>query len=336
MSDQKSPPAAPSSALPPLGDHGVAVLERVIAERSGVELLPIADPRRPDGTPAVELASLPAQRRLVSLLPFLDEYLPRPLRRQGTVTVRDQASFLALVERFRSEQHTVVFANPDERAPSVTAIFDYHAPGPVEAVGEAAGDRPTGWGRHRAVLALETSEAWDAWLEADARDEGFLMPELAAFLQDRIGDLVYVDLGKQEELKARLIVEDLQAKVGSPQQLMQLARNFEVRAAARVRNAHTLETGEATLIFEEEHTAVDKQGGTMTVPTLFFITIPIFYGGEPYRIPVRLRYRAQGPAIRWFIALHRADKAFEDAFTRVLDAIRAGANLPVWLGTPEG
>jgi hypothetical protein len=54
---------------------------------------------------------LPEGKSLVSAKKFLDEYLVKPARRRGTSTARDVDSFIALVERFSSNE-TAVFVAP--------------------------------------------------------------------------------------------------------------------------------------------------------------------------------------------------------------------------------
>lgn len=304
----------------------IAVLDQIVTQKNSVEMLAISDPRF-DGAPALPVATVPAGRALQSVRPLLDEYLDHPTRRRGEATVLSPKAFIDLVTRLKGAS-SVVFANPDEKAPSLTAVLNYHPEGSTEDV--EAGEKHAGWGDHRVKLACRMSDEWDAWLDAHNNENGFSQPDFAAFLQDRISDCIIVDTG--QEPKIAEVVELLQARLGSPQALMTLARGLEVRQNQTVKNAQNLDDGSAQISYVNE---VSENAGPVTVPTLFFITIPVFYGGAPYRIPVRLRFRVRGPAIVWFLHLYRIDKVFEDAFSELMKDVGSKLDLPIFLGSPE-
>ncbi len=146
----------------------------------------------------------------------------------------------------------------------------------------------------------------------------------------------------------------LDVKFASPARLMEVARGLEVRAGQAVKNKVNLATGETEFVFEEKHT--DASGAPLKTPAAFHILIPIFQGGAPYSIPVRLRYRVNAGAIVWFYELHRADLFFDDAMNDAIERTRrpvegsealaklpvgadgkpaaGGCGLPVMLGAP--
>lgn len=304
----------------------ITALDDIISQKNDVAYVMLKDPRV-DARYDVPLLSVPEGRDVQSVRAFLDEYLERPLRRRGEAVVQSAQAFLDLVERFKGES-SVVYANPDAKAPSLTAIFNYHAEGSTEAVD--AGDALTGWGDHRGTLACRMSDEWKAWLGVHGRELD--QAEFAAFLQDHIADCVLVDTGKEPTVQE--VVDQLQARLGGPVQLMKLARGLEVRAGVAVKNAVTLETGEIQISHVEQHQG--ENGGPITTPTLFFITIPVFYAGVPYRIAVRLRYRIRGAgAIAWSFHLYRHDKTFDHAFDELLQKVRDESGLDVFLGSPE-
>lgn len=298
----------------------------LISERGAIAIEQLADPlnRSANGVAnLVPVASVPSNRSLQSVRKLLDEYLQRPLRRKGTATVYTEAAFLRLVERFQSGLHSVVFADPNPKAPSVTAIFDYHRAGPVET------QTDTGWGQHRAHLKLRMSDEWTAWLAA--HEQPMSQADFAAFLQDRIGDVILLDQAGDQRISD--VVAQLQARLGTPQEIMQLARGIEVRQNVEVRSATSLDDGSVQVAYVETQSA--KDGTPLSTPTLFFITIPVFYAGAPYRIAVRIRYRIRGGALTWSLHLYRVDKVFEDAFHGVLETVRKATALEVMLGVPE-
>lgn len=73
--------------------------------------------------------------------------------------------------------------------------------------------------------------------------------------------------------------------------------SLQVNVESNVKNAQTLNSGEVSILFEEVHR--DGAGAPLKVPNLFTIAIPVFYGGELYRIAARLRYRVSNAKITW-------------------------------------
>lgn len=100
--------------------------------------------------------------------------------------------------------------------------------------------------------------------------------------------------------------------------LLELSRGLSVRVDSKVTQHINPSTGEAQLAYEETHGA--KDGGVLKVPDGFVIAIPVFRGGPLYPMVCRLRYRVQRSEgrVTWAIALHRADKVFEHAFSEVV------------------
>lgn len=306
-----------------LAGGAVLSLDAIAKEKNAVTII---DLQHPSIEGSVPVASVPQGRSLLSVRGFMEEYLDRPLRRRGLATVLSARAFVDLVNRFRGAS-SAVFADPDPKAPSLTAVFNYHEKGTTEAVDE--GTAEPGWCDHRAKLACRMSEEWKAWTSIHAKP--LSQQDFAEFLQDRIADCVIVDSAKETPIAE--MVEQLQARLGGPIQLMKLARGLEVKQGLAVKNAITLETGELQVSFIE--TQADANGGPITTPNLFFITIPVFYAGAAYRIAVRLRYRVRGSDVVWSFHLYRADKVFEHAFDELMEKVRADTELPVFVGAQE-
>lgn len=299
-----------------------ASFEKIAAEKNRIEIVHIADPRVLDedgSNPAAPVASIPAGRSLQTLVPLLDQYLERPLRRKGTATLLTTESFIAHVDRYGTMDGSAIFADPAPARPTLTAVYDYH---------DRGADADADWCEHRAVLALRMSDEWKAWLAVHEKD--LAQADFAEFLQDRIGDVIVVDTG---ETRIAEMAAMLGARIGGAQQIMKLSRGIEVRQQIAVKNAVTLETGEVTVQFAENQLGED--GGPITTPTLFFITIPVFYAGVPYQIPVRIRYRIRGGQLIWSLHLYRHDRVFDDAFAGVLAQVREATEVPVLMGSCE-
>lgn len=277
----------------------------------------------------VQLAPLDGQRALIGVVPegkrvvdlseHLDRQLAKPIRRKGTAHLQDVESLILHVNRFKNA-HTVLFADQSKKSePKVTGVIDYHPSG--ENIADTA------WLTHRSVYAPALSEEWKAWTEKNGKV--MLQPDFAAFLEDRITDVVVAEeSGKLAEYATKV-----QGKYAIPSELIELSRGLTVNVGSTVKNASTLQSGEISISYEEVHR--DGAGQPIRVPSLFQIAVPVFYAGQMYRLAARLRYRISGPAISWSYELVRPDLAFDDAFNGIVRRVHDGTGLPVLLGSPE-
>lgn len=266
------------------------------------------------------VAILPQGRKIENLKPLLDAFRKLPERRRGTAQIKDEASFVAHLARFKGEA-SVVFANPDRDEPSLLAVFDYHPKN-----GEATN---ADWLAHRARYAPELSDEWEAWTaaaEAGAMAQGVF----AEFLEDRIADVLFPDF---EDPKLVEYASLVQGRYATPSQLVTLSRGLQINVNAQVQQVVTLSTGEVNVKYAEVHT--DGAGEPVKVPNLFVIAIPVFFGGPRYRIKVRLRYRIAGQRMTWAVLPVDTDHVFDNAFAEIVNRVHENAGVPVFLGSPE-
>lgn len=269
-----------------------------------------------------DLASLlvvPNGRSVVSLKSYLDENLEKPRRRRGTVRLLDLASFIAIVNRNATE-HSVVFGSHDGEQPSFTAVFDYH-PKSNDAT-------KADWLEHKATFCPALSEEWDAWMEKNG--EFMTQAEFAAFMEDRIMDAI---VPNYDDPKLKTYADLVQGKFAEPSELVKLSRELEVNVGSKVKNHVRLSSGEIRMVYEEVHS--DGAGEPLQVANLFQICIPVFYGEDPYRLAVRLRYRVNGGMVAWAYDIVQPDLALTDAFNLMLDQIKNETTALVVLGSPE-
>ncbi|KAA5602184.1 DUF2303 family protein, partial [Roseospira marina] len=92
-------------------------------------------------------------------------------------------------------------------------------------------------------------------------------------------------------------------------------------------------SGEGSIIFEEEHT--DGAGQKLTIPSLFCLAIPVFDQGTRYRMVARLRYRKSREGLNWWFDLQQVKEVFDDAFQDAATRIAGDTGVPVYAGTPE-
>ena len=115
--------------------------------------------------------------------------------------------------------------------------------------------------------------------------------------------------------------------------LLELSRGLAVNVDTKVKAVQNLNSGEASILFDETHRG--DGGAPLKVPNGFVISIPIFRSGATYALPVRLRYRVKPDGIVWTVVIARADDAFRNAFMESCVHAQEGTGLPLFYGSPE-
>lgn len=248
-----------------------------------------------------------------NLKPFADAYRDNPERREGLATAHTVPSFIDLVNRHKDE-HSAIFADLNTATPSFTAVIDYHQT-----------DHAPRFGKHRIHCPFTLSDEWKFWKRADGEAMG--QAEFAELLEDRIIDLTTPTREEEDHFG-----QIMHGKFGAPNEIMQLARGLHVHTSQRIKNKVDLQSGASQITFEEEHQT--SEGGVLTVPSIFMLQIPIFFGSHPIRIPVRLRYRARG-AMTWFYNIYRPADFVLGALRSDLASVQKDTELPVFEGAPE-
>jgi hypothetical protein len=251
-----------------------------------------------------------------------DEYRMTPKHRVGTAEFTAIESLIGHVNRFK-DADTALFAVDDRTKPSITAVLDYH---------RAGSEADPRYGFHRSLFQFPLSDEWKAWTKSDS--QAFSMGEFAAFLEDRIIDVL--DLIPSEDS----LPEDMQrfvntvgGSIASPSKLIELSVGLKVNERSAVKEAINLASGEAQVQFVAEH--VDDAGQPLRVPGLFLIGIPVFNKGPIYRLAARLRYRKTPAGLVFFYQLWRADRTFDHSFREACERVRVETDLPMFFGKPE-
>jgi len=303
--------------------ENAAILEAA-ARLGGVQPVVFTDDNLPEGMPdCPAVVSIPTGRELRSLKPFIDEMRPAPERKRGTSTLTTVDSFVAQVNRSK-DGDSVIFADVAERRdPKLICVFDYNKAGP---------EGTPRFGQHQAIYRYPVSDQWKAWTGKPL--DGLGQVEFAEFLENRIMDVLDPSSLKLEgEGTLAAFCRQLGIKPASPQGLMELSRGLTVHADHRVVQQVNIGTGEAQIAFGETHTGAD--GAPVKVPGGFAIGIPVFLGGAPYQIPVRLRYKVAGGQVKWTLQPQRLDEVWDDAIKESVAAVTTKTDLTTLYGTPE-
>lgn len=297
---------------------GIATeIRNIIEEYNQPEVKEITEPRT--GVKALVIVKGNSVQPLPAT--HFDDYREEPAERTGTANFTAIESLIDHVNRFK-DTDSALFAVDDRTKPSITAILNYH---------RAGAEGAPRFGGHRSCFAFPLSDEWKAWAQQDGKP--LTMGEFAAFLEDRIIDVL--DSPAESDLSddLRRFVGAVGGAIATPNKLIELSVGLKVNDNSAVKQAVNLSTGEAQIQFVSEH--VDDQGQPLKVPSLFLIGIPVFKNGPAYRIAARLRYRKTAEGLVFFYQLWRADRTFDHSFTEACERVRDETELPLLFGSPE-
>lgn len=288
-----------------------------------------------------QMVAVPRHREvknLTSEVRAAAEYL-KPARRKGTAHIDELQSLIDWGNRFKGDD-SALFAKPDMAAPKLTCIADYHAQGAADHT-SPSGDPSARHCHHKAIYAFPLSDEWKAWMavSGEALDKDEMGEFIEANAKDVMDPTPAILNGKEADAKEawekRLIAtaNQIEGKFGQLHQLLQMSKQFQVFEKSDLSITTNRDTGEAQINFVSEHK--DEKGKPLNIPNLIIITIPVFRGGAPYRIPVRFRYRKSGSTVKFILTPYNPEKAFEAAFKEAVEKAQEETNLPLFYGTPE-
>lgn len=262
----------------------------------------------------------------INLAPVFNQFRLHPIRRRGTAEAATLESLIDLVNRQKTEESAIFADILDWRAPSLSAVINYNPRRQTPAGVEVVNDVDADWGDHRIKYVFPLSDEWRTWMETNA--QAMSQADFAAFIEDNIPHLA-----APTPDEARFLEDVLMVKVASPSVILTLSRGLQVNVNATVRDNKVLQSGEGEVTFTEEHR--DAAGGKLVIPGAFMIAIPLFYMGEPTRIPVRLRYRVVSGTIRWFYQIYRPEVVIGERLREDATKVGEETGLPVYDGKPE-
>lgn len=308
--------------------------------RDNGEHKPVETPQTIDLS-KLHVIDLPETRKTVDLTDQIRkaaEYL-KPHQRKGTARLSDLDSMITWANLFKGDT-SIIFANPDMDAPTMTCIADYHQGGAAQPL-NATGDPTARHCHHKAIYSFPLSDEWKAWTEVSGKllEKDDLGEFVEANAKDILDPTPAILDGKtdtkNEAFENRLIetARKIEGRFGQLTQLLAMSKQFQVHEKSNLTVTSNRDTGESQIQFVNEHSAPD--GTPLVIPNLIIIAIPVFQGGAPYRMACRFRYRKISGMIRFILTPYNPEKAFEAAFKEVLDATKEATDLPLLLGQPE-
>ncbi|MDD9738465.1 DUF2303 family protein [Marinovum sp. SP66] len=322
----------------PAGENPAETMRKVMDEIGHADAISFAEHHHP-GEPF--LVSVPKGREVKDLTHAMHAIAARvkPFHRKGTARLETLASLIDWANRFKGGSSTL-FANPDMTAPSLTCIADYHAEGAPTMDGEF-GDENARHCHHRGVYKFPLSDEWKAWMAVSGR--ALEKDEMGEFIEANAKDVMDptpgIIEGKESDTlqpwENRLIrtARQIEGRFGQLHQLLTMSKRFQVYETSDLKVTTNRDSGEAEIQFLNEHK--DADGKPLNIPNLIIITIPVFRGGAPYRMPVRFRYRKSGASVKFILTVYNPEKAFEAAFEEAAVEAQQQTDLPLFYGAPE-
>ena len=225
----------------------------------------------------------------------LPPLLPELTHVKQKVTLQDEASFVAYVNRFKQDDQTAVFASL--KPFGFSAILDYHRPAEPFRLD------------HRAAFSVQWAEQWARWQAIDGVP--LTQSAFAEHVEENMQDIVAPEGAAFLDL------------------VTGLSATKKVSFVSGVR----LHDGCNQLTYAEDVEAKGK--GTMVFPSEFAIGLPVFFGGEAYRVKCFLRYRIEEGKLVFVIRIHRRTYVEQTAFTDIVSRVEDGVGLPVWIGRAD-
>lgn len=235
----------------------------------------------------------------------LENFMPQPTRKKGAVTMQDPASFIDFINTHKTEA-TRIYGTVE---PSVfIAILDDHGSDKDGA----------GWKDHRATYTCPKSKEWNIWNGSDKK--GMSQVAFAEFIENNLVDIV-------------VPADEPKAPAGTD--MLQIATTFRAQKKVAFQSGQLLSNGQVQFQYVEDINGQAGPKGQINVPEKFFIGIPVFENGDPYKIEAKLRWRLQdGGALSMWYELVRVHKVQEAAFMDVWNAIATGTEIKLWRGSP--
>lgn len=267
---------------------------------------------------AASFLVVPDRMRVHDLKAWLDARRPVPERLKGTATLTTIGSFVAHVLRFKDDA-TAVFACTQPRAPSLTAVYDYHL-----------GPGCPRWGQHRSTYSFPLSRQWKAWTETAGK--WMEQETFAAFFEEHVHEVA--DPSNPNIVDAVSKLAGLGLRVAGPSEVLTASRGITCTVETSVERHEVLATGEMRFVYDEK--IKGQSGQALTVPGAFVVGVPVFDGDRVMSaLPVRLRMRVKDGDVMWAFALLGDEDVVREAVEDSIARVNRETGLVVFEGSPE-
>lgn len=229
---------------------------------------------------------------------------PTPYRKKATVSLADDAGFVDYLKRHGSLASCTIWcdANYQKGQVDFTAIVNDHT--------EAADGQQ--WRDHLATFTPIKSVEWQRWNESHGKQMSQF--DFATFIETNLADIASAE--------------------GYPTgtDMLQMATALEITQDMRIKSAIRVQSGGVRVEYVEDADA--ETAKSMQVFEKFALGLPVFWGGSPYKVQARLRYRLKQGVLTFWYELIRQDKVLEDAARTLTTSIKEATGFPLFHGKP--
>lgn len=211
----------------------------------------------------------------------------------------DAFSLAAYINRFKRPA-TQIFA--DSVNYRICAIFDYHIP-PEGDVLDAEQHCD-----HQAHFTPVQSEQWKRWTGIEGK----------ALAQRRFAEFIEENY------------EDVREPAAAD--LLEMVTRLQARRKVTFESGIRLSDGTSKLTYNEETETGGK--GDMVIPSEIQLGIPVFYGGEAYKVRCLLRYRIEEGVLSFQVILNRRKMIEDSAFETFVKAVGDATSIAPYYGAP--
>ncbi len=166
----------------------------------------------------------------------------------------------------------------DERAGTFTAVLNH------------GGQDDPGWGDYRVTYAPAYSLEFEPWLRICSTPQ-LSQSDLVRFLEDYYPDISSMSGGDA----------------------LAMVRDFRVSMSGSFASATNLSNGSIEFAYSMEN----RGKGSIEVPEVLVITLPMFEGTEAIQISVRFRYRLNEGALKFTLELAGFDRVRRDELRKI-------------------
>ena len=232
----------------------------------------------------------------------LERLLPHPVRKRDTVSIDRADSFIAYVKAHQITGATAIYQSTTSAGDlQFKAIIDDHETGDK---GQA------NWQQHKVLFTPKLSREWRIWNEVNERDVS--QEQFALFIERNMPDIA--------------------DPAGST--LLEIVRTLESKKNVNFKSGIRLDNGDFSIQYEETSTAKAGEKGTLDIPQIITLSIPVYDGGAPYAIEARFRYRINEGRLRMWYELVRIQDIRDHADNSISQQISAGLpEVPLYHGS---
>lgn len=199
----------------------------------------------------------------------MENGLPAPVRKRGTVQVFDAPSFNALLAA-NDGGNATIYINRDADAPAIVAVLNGN------------GEHGPGWGDFRAEIVFRFTPQWKKWKAISGKMMGQV--EFAEFIEENLADIIAPTGADMLE-----IAQDLSAK-----------RSVDFKSNVRL--------SDGRFQFQNiENLEAQVGAGQIGIPPTITLGIAPVFGLPPFKVEARFRYRIENGKLKLGIILQRME-----------------------------